>query len=1023
MDVEEILPGRVQATFWPGEPVPACGHLALWGVAELKPAVAELGFPAGKPALLPSVLPRSRKATKRVMTAAVPARLIPVASALRALAALPAVDAPASAWPGWRRPSDSVLAWSAAAKLALELVAAGRVVPTLRAAGDVGVASWRLAVAGDRRFADLAAALPPAAHALRTDEDDEAVWSAVALLTAFGDAVADTCARRGAPRSSPSGWPHAWAAALAGPDPIVTDAPHGGPYPARMRHATGTQGTAERALALTEWAGPLLGRDGAAEARLCLRLDIPPIDAAPDDPAGGAEPVVGGWPLGYLLQAADDPSLLVEAEQVWSLAATHIDLAGCRIGDPQETLVRGLAEAARLFPPIAASLAERRPTNLELSGEQAADLLAAASDLAAAGLGVLLPAELTADGQRRLRARLRVGKVTPPPGAGITTAGFDADGLAEFAWEVALGDEVLSPAEFEEIVALKQPIVRWRGRWVRVDPDEALRLADLAGTSGTLSQAEALAAALAGETHLRGVGTVEAVADGALATLVERIRALRDDAEAGASPQARLDGIKAVLRDYQHRGVAWLQTMADLGLGTVLADDMGLGKTLQAIALMRSRVGDRPHLVVCPTSVVGNWERELARFAPDLPVLRHHGPERPTEPDGFAAGAVAVTSYGLVRRDADLLAEVGWDVVILDEAQQVKNHAAKAARAVRRLRADARVAMTGTPVENRLAELWAIVDFANPGLLGPFSGFRERYAVPVERWGDDSAARRLRALVAPFLLRRVKTDPAVAADLPPKREAIVVCTLTREQATLYQAAVDRVFDGGLAAEGIDRRGQILALLTALKQICNHPAQYLSETGPLPGRSGKLARAEEMLAEIVAAGDRALVFTQYRRMGELLSRHLSARLGLADVPFLHGGVPRQARDAMVTAFQSDPDSPPVLLISIKAGGAGLNLTAATHVIHYDRWWNPAVEDQATDRAYRIGQTRSVAVHKLVAAGTLEERIAELLERKRALADAVVGEGETWLTELDDDALRALVTLSDADVAEAPDGEWD
>ena len=1023
VDVKEILPGRLQATFWPGEPVPACGHLALWGVAELKPTVAEFGFPAGKPALLPTVLPRSRKATKRVQAAAVPARLVPVASALRALAALPAVDAPASAWPGWRRPSDSVLAWSAAAKLALELAAAGRVVPALRAAGDVGVASWRLAVAGDRRFADLAAALPPAAHALRADEDDQAVWSALALLTAFGDAVADACARRGAPRPASSGWPHTWAAALAGTDPIVAEAPRV-PYPSRKRHVSSTQGIAERALALAEWAGPLLGRDGAAEARLCLRLDTPPVDP-PDDLAGdGAGPVATGWPLGYLLQAADDPSLLVEAEQVWSLAATHIDLAGCRVGDPQETLVRGLAEAARLFPPIAASLAERRPTGLELSAEQAADLLTAAGDLAAAGLGVLLPAELTADGQRRLRARLRVGKATPPPGAGITKAGFDADGLAEFAWEVALGDEALTPAEFDEIVALKQPIVRWRGRWVRVDPDEALRLADLAGTSGTLTQAEALAAALAGEAQLRGIGAVEAVADGALAALVERIRALRDDAEAGTSPQARLDGITAVLRDYQHRGVAWLQTMADLGLGTVLADDMGLGKTLQAIALMRSRGGDRPHLVVCPTSVVGNWERELARFAPGLPVLRHHGPERPAEPGGFPAGAVAVTSYGLVRRDADLLAEVDWDVVILDEAQQVKNHAAKGARAVRRLRASARVAMTGTPVENRLAELWAIVDFANPGLLGPFSGFRERYAVPVERWGDDGAARRLRALVAPFLLRRVKTDPAVAADLPPKREAIVACTLTREQATLYQAAVDRVFDEeGLAAEGIDRRGQILALLTALKQICNHPAQYLGETGPLAGRSGKLARTEEMLAEIVAAGDRALVFTQYRRMGELLSRHLSARLGLPDVPFLHGGVPRQARDAMVTAFQTDPDSSPILLVSIKAGGAGLNLTAATHVIHYDRWWNPAVEDQATDRAYRIGQTRSVAVHKLVAAGTLEERIAELLERKRALADAVVGEGETWLTELDDDALRALVTLSDTDVAEAPDGEWD
>jgi SNF2 family DNA or RNA helicase len=398
-------------------------------------------------------------------------------------------------------------------------------------------------------------------------------------------------------------------------------------------------------------------------------------------------------------------------------------------------------------------------------------------------------------------------------------------------------------------------------------------------------------------------------------------------------------------------------------------------------------------------------------------VLRHHGSGRATEPDAFPPGSVAVTSYGLVRRDVDLLAAVVWDTVVLDEAQQVKNHASKAARAVRRLPARARVALTGTPVENRLAELWAIVDFADPGLLGSFPRFRERYAVPVERWGDTDTAGRLRRIVAPFLLRRTKAE--VATDLPAKQEATVVCNLTREQATLYQAAVDRVFDSGLADEGIDRSGQILALLTALKQICNHPAQYLRERGPLPGRSGKLARTAEMLSEVAAAGDRALVFTQYRAMGDLLARHLAERLDVAAIPFLHGGVSAAGRDAMVAAFQSGDEPSPVLLVSIRAGGTGLNLTAATHVVHYDRWWNPAVEDQATDRAYRIGQTRSVSVHKLVTAGTVEERVAALLERKRALADAVVGTGEAWITELDDDALHELVSLSAADVADEDD----
>jgi superfamily II DNA or RNA helicase len=815
------------------------------------------------------------------------------------------------------------------------------------------------------------------------------VWAPGELLAAFCDAVADTCARTARRAAAASnGGPAAsrWAAALAAADaPVVALGPDEAELPEQVE----------------SWAASVVNRNGHAAARLCVQLHTPERDE-PDAP----------WPLAYHLQAADDPSLLVPAAQVWTAGGTSLHTFGRRVGDPQETLARGLAEAARLFGPVDASLSEGAPVGLDLDPTDAASFLTdGASQLAAAGLGVLLPAELTAAGARRLRARLRVGRQTPDPGKGITEAGFQADALAEFRWEVALGDDTLTPAEFAEIAAMKQPLVRWRGRWVRVDPDEALALADLAGTGGNLEVAEALAGALAGQTTLRGHGTVEVVADGALADLVERLRA------AAARPKRpRLAGVDATLRGYQRRGVAWLQTLADLGQGALLADDMGLGKTLQAIALLADRTrrgGERPHLVVCPTSVVGNWERELARFAPGLAVVRHHGSDRPDAPDGFPPGAVAVTSYGLVRRDAELLTAVDWDTVVLDEAQQVKNHAAQAAKVVRRLPAQHRVALTGTPVENRLSELWSIMDFANPGLLGPFGAFKERYAVPVERWHDTAAAERLRRLCAPFLLRRTKRE--VATDLPAKTEITVACALTREQATLYQAAVDHAFDDGLG-EGIDRRGRILALLTALKQVCNHPAHYLDEAGPLPGRSGKLARVTEMLAEVVAAGDRALVFTQYRAMGALLARHLAAELALPGVPFLHGGLSTKQRQAMVDAFQTDPSSPPVLLVSLKAGGTGLNLTAATEVIHYDRWWNPAVEDQATDRAYRIGQTRPVTAHKLVTAGTLEERIAALLEDKRALADAVVGSGETWLTELGDDDLRDLVALSTGDVAD-------
>jgi len=996
---DDRLPGRLQAMFWPGQPVASAGHLAFWGVADaaLDAAVADLGFAPGDPAKLSTVLPRTARAHKRVVTVEVPARVVPVLPATAALIALP----PGDDWPAWRRPSESVLVWSLVAKLAAEFVAAGRIVPQLRIAGERAVAGWRCATGGDRRVEQIAAAMPPAGHALVTDEDDAAVWHALDLVHAYLDAVADACARAaaegGARRAARTArLPATWVEALRSTDPVFALPP----------------GRETLAGDLTEWAAPVLGGADGGTARLCLRLELPADVGAldgdgapvPGDTAdhAAADAATGGasWRLDYLLQAADDPSLLLPASEVWAHAGGRLALGDRQLADAQETLVRGLAEAARLFPALTSSLEESAPHGLELHPRDAGALLTDAATLSAAGIGVLLPAELTAGGQRKLRARLRARSSTPSPG-NERSGGFSGDSLASFTWEAALGDERVDPEEFARIVALKQPLVRWRGRWVRVDPDEAATLAALVGTEHAAEGADLLAAALTGERSVDGVGDVEVIADGALADLVAR---LRD----GTDLTPRLGGVDAQLRPYQLRGVGWLQTLAEFGLGGVLADDMGLGKTLQSIALLADRPGDRPHLVVCPVSVVGNWEREIRRFAPGLEVVRHHGPERPEDVEGFPPGAVVLTTYGLLRLDAALLAEVGWDVVVLDEAQQVKNHLTQAAKAARRLDATVRIALTGTPVENRLAELWSILDLTTPGLLGPFTGFRREYAAPIERWQDPTATRRLRLLTGPFVLRRTKADPAIAPELPDKTELTVTCRLTREQATLYQAAVDEAFADDLG-EGIERRGRILKLLTELKQICNHPAQYLGERGPLPGRSGKLARTVELLAEVVDAGDRALIFTQYRTMGTLLASHLTATLGVPSVPFLHGGVPRTGREAMVEAFQHDETAPPLLMVSLKAGGTGLNLTRATHVLHFDRWWNPAVEDQATDRAYRIGQHRAVLVHKLVTAGTLEERIARMIDDKRALAGAVLGEGEAWLTELDDDALRELVTL--------------
>ncbi|MEU0074316.1 DEAD/DEAH box helicase [Streptomyces sp. NPDC006332] len=462
--------------------------------------------------------------------------------------------------------------------------------------------------------------------------------------------------------------------------------------------------------------------------------------------------------------------------------------------------------------------------------------------------------------------------------------------------------------------------------------------------------------------------------------------------------------VQAELRPYQVHGVAWLRSLPGLGGGAVLADEMGLGKTLQAICLLATRAEGGPHLVICPTSLVGNWRRELARFSPTTPVVSYHGPRR-TLPDSFAPGTVVITSYPVLRMD-ETLGKTGWDVTVFDEAQQIKNPDALVSKAAARLSADVRIAMTGTPVENRLEELWSIFHVTSPGLLGSRARFRQRFATPIEQRRSATAAAALKTLVAPHLLRRTKAE--VVAELPAKQYSTVVCTLSDEQARLYRQAVDRAFDDGLGG-GIERRGRVLALLTSLKQICNHPAQYLREDIAETGRSGKFDRAAEMLAEIVEDSDRALVFTQYRAMGELLAGHLSDALGTGPVPFLHGGLSTDRRDELVRAFQEDDDAPPVLLLSLRAAGFGLNLTRANHVMHYDRWWNPAVEEQATDRAHRIGQQRTLNVHALVTGGTIEDYIAQMHETKRGFADVVSGNTEAALANMSDEELHAVLEL--------------
>ncbi len=912
------------------------------------------------------------------------------------LAILPAADV--EALPG------SIATWVLASKLAMDLVARERVVPTIiRRAGRIE-ARWAAALGSIEdaaRVQLLARSMPPAAHAVPAAADAAgAVWSPDALLRAYLDAVVDALVR------TAQGGPSLSLKSPARP-PSTTG---NGTWSERWRTALGgtqrgfeTGGFAERSVAedIERWSGPALGaRD---RLRACFRLELPASDGAP-------------FTLRFLLQSPDDPSLLVPAAEAWRTKGRSLEKLGRAFRDPQESLLEALGRAARLFPPLASSLAEARPESVDLDPAMAWTFLGeGAAALADAGFGVIVPGELTAAGQRRLRLRMRVGgNSRTVAGAVEGVAGLALDELLQVDWEAVIGDEPLTASELTALARQKAPLVQFRGAWVAVDPRELgdiqKRLAD--GTS-KLSTREAIQAVLAGERHQNGL-SVAVSACGVLAELVDRLRN-GGNKELGA-PRA----LKATLRPYQERGLNWLVTMGGLGLGACLADDMGLGKTMQFLAFLLHRHDEapedtRPALLVAPTSVVGNWEREIERFAPSVHIVRHYGGERARTAEEIPQkpGTLVITTYGLLRRDVPVLSKVGWSVIALDEAQNIKNASSATARAVRELRASQRFALTGTPVENRLAELWSILEFANPGLLGPLETFRRDFAVPIERYGNDDAATRLRRIVSPFILRRLKSDKAIIQDLPPKNEMKVVCTLTREQATLYKAVVDEELRHIESSDGIQRRGQVLALLMFTKQICNHPAQYLGETGPLPKRSGKLARITEMLEEAIAAGDKALVFTQFREMGDKLVEHLASTLG-CEVIFLHGGTPKKTRDEMVRRFQEEPHGPRIFVLSVKAGGTGLNLTAASHVFHFDRWWNPAVEDQATDRAYRIGQKRAVQVHKLLCAGTVEEKIDQLLEQKRDLASKIVGAGEQWITELDSKELRNLFALSEGAV---------
>ncbi len=669
----------------------------------------------------------------------------------------------------------------------------------------------------------------------------------------------------------------------------------------------------------------------------------------------------------------------------------------------------------------------RVPDQLTLDADELVSLLeTGVGALKDRGVDVLWPRSLGRDltSTTVLDATRRPGAATGTREEPLQDPVLGADTLFSFRWQMALHGDPLTPEEMDELARAASPILKLRGSWTVVDPATARRARKR--LVRTVKPAQAIAAALTGVVQVEaGAHPQEApvVVGASLLKVRERLvnAATRAPIEAPA-------GLHAHLRDYQRHGLTWLADLTDLGLGACLADDMGLGKTITVIALHLHRVeqaeraGERlgPTLVVCPASLLGNWEAEIHRFAPGVAVRRFHGSSRdlgglegaPDERlDGGSDGGFVLTTYGTMRVDKQVLGEVPWDLVVADEAQHVKNPASSTARALRTIASRGRVALTGTPVENNLTELWAILDWVTPGLLGSRNAFRKVWAGPIESGLEPTKARQFADLIAPFLLRRRKSDPGIAPELPAKTETDHPLSLTREQVVLYEAFVRDTMERIERSDEDARRGLVLALLTGLKQICNHPAQFLKQSGAvrLGGRSEKLDLLDEILSTVIAEDGAALVFTQYVAMARLLETHLSAA-GVGH-QFLHGGTPVRDRDAMVARFQAGPESggPPVFLLSLKAGGTGLNLTRADHVIHVDRWWNPAVEEQATDRAYRIGQTRPVQVHRMMMRGSIEEKVAELLGRKRALADAVLGGGEAALTELSNDELRDLVML--------------
>ncbi len=748
------------------------------------------------------------------------------------------------------------------------------------------------------------------------------------------------------------------------------------------------------------------------------------------------EPFEGSdsWLITFALQSAEDSSREVSAEDVWGALGSE---SGSDDRLP-ELFLAELDRAAMLYPKLENSLEESTPCNIELTTLEAHRYLVEFLPLLEeSGFRSTVPSWWGSE-KSTLSASLHIDSPTlesalaeRSEGAYGSSSMLGLNSIVECKWQVAVGEHLLTPEEFEQLLSQNQPLVQVQGRWVHLQKgaiEEAKKLF-VDGEITSMPLIEALRLAQGDEETSSSLSIGGLTATGWVHELLESTNDGESLPEIAQPPK-----FEGQLRPYQLTGLRWMVFLSKFGIGTCLADDMGLGKTIQLIALLQheridplSIVG--PSLLIVPTSVVGNWERELDKFAPELSVHIHHGPDRPLG-EAFATIVanhdVVITTYGLVHRDRETLNAISWHRITLDEAQYIKNPPTKQAQSIRALKAWHRVALTGTPVENRLIELWSIMEFLNPGYLGPATTFRRAIARPIEQRRDPKRTEQLRRMIQPFILRRLKTDATVIDDLPECVQTKEFANLTKEQANIYEQVVNKMMNEVEHSEGIQRRGLVLSTLVKLKQICNHPGHYaqaehndgvtiseLTTPGLQSSRSGKTTRLMALLEEVLATGEKALVFTQFREMGRLLSAMIQHDLD-CDTLFLHGGTPTKRRQQFIDRFQADDGNVPVFILSLKAGGVGLNLTAANHVFHYDRWWNPAVENQATDRAFRIGQQKTVQVHKFVCTGTLEERIDQMIEQKMELAENIVGSGEQWISNLSAGQLRDMLVLRESAV---------